>query len=282
MRADHIVSPMAAIAVAHPSEVDRPLAVRAPLVVGGLTAIAFVLRLLLVRDSLLGDELIMFDIVHDRGLGTVLQIVHDTEKTPPLGFVLAWASAQIGDPTLWIRLPSLLAGTALVPLTYLLGRETVGRTAGIVAAAIVAVQPYGMFYGTEARAYALVALLACLSTFSLLRALATNRRGWWLAYGLAVVATAYTHYIAIFVLAAQTVWAFWVHRERLRELLIVHGLILLAYLPWLPSYLVQQRHSADEAHRIADLAPPSLEYFARVNAQMWWATRSSACGRSRA
>jgi hypothetical protein len=135
----------------------------------------------LLRDSLLGDELILFGIVHDRSLGGVLQAVHDTEKTPPLGFVLAWASAHIGDPALWIRLPSLLAGVALVPLSYALGLLTVGRTAGIVAAAVVALQPYSMFYGTEARAYALVAMLAAASTLCLLRALDTGRRAWWAA-----------------------------------------------------------------------------------------------------
>jgi hypothetical protein len=237
-------------------------------VVAGLTLLALALRLVLLRDSLLGDELIMFGIVHDRGLGSVLDVVRETEKTPPLHFVLAWAAARIGDPTLWIRLPSLLAGVGLVPLSYALGRETVGRRAGIVAAAVVALQPFGIFYATEARAYALVAFLAALSTVCLLRALDSGRRGWWAAYGLAVLAVAYTHYVAVFVLAAQAGWAFWVHRERLRELAVVHALILLAYLPWIPSYLVQQDHSADEAHRIASLAPPSAEYFARANAQV--------------
>jgi hypothetical protein len=268
MRADHIVSAMASTAVAHPGTAERRLTVTAPMVVGALTVLALVLRLVLARDSLLGDELILYGIVHDRSLGGVLQVVHDTEKTPPLGFVLAWACAHIGDPTLWIRLPSLLAGTALVPVTYLLGRDSVGRTAGIVAAVLVTLQPYSMFYGTEARAYALVAFLACASTVCLLRALDTRRPAWWAAYAVAVSATAYTHYVAIFVLAVQAGWAFWVHRDRLRELVVVHGLILLAYLPWLPSYIVQQRHSADEAHRIAALAPPSVAYFARVMAQV--------------
>jgi Dolichyl-phosphate-mannose-protein mannosyltransferase len=242
---------------------------RSPLVVvGALTLIALALRLPLMRDSLLGDELIMFGIVHDRGLHDVLSIVHDTEKTPPLHFVLAWASARIGDPTLWIRLPSLLAGVALVPVAYALGRDTVGQRAGLVAAAIVALQPYGIFYATEARAYSLVALFAGLSTVFLLRALETNRRGWWAAYGLAVLGVAYTHYVGIFVLAAQLGWALWVHRERLRELLIVHALILLAYVPWIPSYIVQQGHSADEARRIELLAPQSFEHLTRVHGQL--------------
>jgi hypothetical protein len=45
---------------------------------------------------------------------------------------------------------------------------------------------------------------------------------------LAVLGVAYTHYIGIFVLAAQVGWAFWVHRDRLRELVTVHALIVLA------------------------------------------------------
>jgi 4-amino-4-deoxy-L-arabinose transferase-like glycosyltransferase len=237
-------------------------------VVAGLTVLALALRLALMRDSLLGDELIMFDIVHGRGLGDVLHIVRATEKTPPLHFVLAWASARIGDPTLWIRLPSLLAGVGLVPVAYLLGRATVGTRAGLVAAALLALQPFAIFYATEARAYALVALLAGLSTLGLLRALETDRGRWWAAYALAVLAVAFTHYIGVFVLLTQAAWAFWARRDRVRPLVLVHGLIVLAYLPWVPSYLVQQGHSGDEAERIAALAPPSLEYFARANTQV--------------
>ena len=237
-------------------------------VVGGLTLLALALRLPLMRDSLLGDELIMYGIVHDHGLGDVLSVVRDTEKTPPLHFALAWATARIGDPTWWVRLPSLVSGIALVPLGYALGLRTAGRAEGLVAAAILALQPYSMFYATEARAYALVALLAGLSTLCLLRALDTRSRWWWAAYALAVLGVAYTHYVGIFVLAAQAGWAFWVYRDRLRELVAVHALIVLAYIPWISSYLVQQGHSADEARRIAILAPPSVEYFGFANAQV--------------
>jgi hypothetical protein len=236
--------------------------------VAALMALALALRLPLMRDSLLGDELIMFGIVHDHGLGDVLSAVHDTEKTPPLHFLLAWASAKIGDPTLWVRLPSLLAAVGLVPVGYALGRRTAGRAAGLVAAAALALQPYAMFYGTEARAYALVALFAGLSTLCLLRALDARGWAWWAAYAAAVLAVAYTHYVGFFVLVVQAAWAFWTRRDRLRELVIVHAAIVVAYLPWVPSYLVQQDHSGDEARRIAALAPPSLEYFARANAQM--------------
>jgi hypothetical protein len=241
---------------------------RAALVVGALTVVALALRLPPMRDALVGDELFMFRIVHDRSLGDAWHVIRETEKTPPLFFLFAWGAAKLGDPTLWIRLPSLVFGTALVPLAYLLGLRTVGRAAGVVAAAFIALGPFSIFYATEGRAYSAIAFLAALSTLCLLHALDTNRRRWWVAYGLAVLAVVYTHYIGIFVLLAQAAWAFWVYRERLRELIVVHGLALLAFVPWIPSYLLQQSHSSDEARRIAAFAPPSLEYLAEITARV--------------
>jgi uncharacterized membrane protein len=240
----------------------------AVLTVGALTLLAFALRYALVHDSLLGDELFMFQIVHGHSLGEALHIVRETEKTPPLFFILVWGAAKLGDPTVWLRAPSLLFGTALVPLVYALGLRTVGRTAGVLAAAMIALDPFAIFYGTEARAYGALAFLAGLSTLCLLWALESGRRRAWVAYGLAVLAVAFTHYMGVFVLLVQALWAFWVHRERLRTLLVVHGLVVLAFLPWLPSFLVQERHSGDEAQRIASLTPPSLHYLGDITLRM--------------
>src|SRR3954452_20796329 len=263
--------PEAAPGASLPLARGRPAALhadRAVLIVGGLTVLAFVLRLVLLRDSLLGDELIMYDIVHAHGLGAALHIVRETEKTPPLHFVLAWVGAHVFEPRIGVRLPSLIAGTALVPVAYLIGRRTVGRTAALVGAAVLALQPYQLFYATEARAYATVTALTALSTLCLLHALETGRRGWWAGYGVAALAAAYTHYVAFFVLVVQVLWAAWVHRERLRTLVVVNALVVVGFLPWLPSFLLQQSHSGDEARRIALLAPPSIGYFVRVLGQV--------------
>ena len=110
-------------------------------------------------DSLFGDELILFNIVHDRSLNDALQIVQDTEKTPPLHFVIAWLAATVDDPTEWVRAPSLFFGNATVPVVYLLGTRTVGRAAALAGAAFAALSPYAVLYATEARAYATVMFL---------------------------------------------------------------------------------------------------------------------------
>jgi 4-amino-4-deoxy-L-arabinose transferase-like glycosyltransferase len=233
-----------------------------------LTALALGLRLVTMRDSLMGDELFMYSYVHDQTLGYALHLVRVDEKTPPLIFIADWLTSRIGDPTYWVRLPSLLAGTALVPLGFLLGERVFGRRAGLLAATLIALSPFAIFYGVEDRAYAAVACFAALSTVLLLEALDRARWGWWLGYELAVLATIYTHYVGLFVVLVQAGWAFWSHRERLRTLAIVHGAIVLCWLPWLPSFLLQERHSAAEGRRVASLVPSTVPDFGRINGQM--------------
>ena len=89
-------------------------------------------------------------------------------------------------------MPSLIAGVATVPLVYVLGARTVGRTAALAGTALFALSPFAIFYASEARAYALMTLLVVLSTLSLLRALETNERRWWVAFTLLQAAAMYT------------------------------------------------------------------------------------------
>ena len=58
-----------------------------------------------------------------------------------------------------LRSLSALAGVATVPVAYLIGAELRGRRAGLMAAALVAVNPMLLWYSQEARAYALLVLL---------------------------------------------------------------------------------------------------------------------------
>jgi len=68
-------------------------------------------------QSLFGDEIFTYAIVKP-GFGHVFSGIHAYERNPPLFFFLAAAAAKLGDPTVWTRMPSLLLGTATIPLTY--------------------------------------------------------------------------------------------------------------------------------------------------------------------
>lgn len=218
------------------------MSTRTRLLLGGLVVAGLVLRLASYDDALAGDELSTYFDVHGHGLGRMIAIIHsDQEQTPPLYFVVAWLTAKLGGGSQLLRLPSMAAGLASIPLVYALGARTVGRAAALVAAALVALSPFLIFYSTEARCYALLMFLGLLSTHALVCALQTGRRRWWALYALASCAAMYTHYTGLFLLAGQALWTLWAHREAWRPLVGANAAAAVAYLPWLNGYREDSR-----------------------------------------
>jgi hypothetical protein len=207
----------------------------AEIAVAALTVAAFVLRFTQIHQALVGDEVLAYNEVVGRTLSQTFHLVHTgLESSPPLFFVFAWLSVKLGDPSVWIRLPSVVLGTATVPVVYLVGREVAGRAAGVIAAGLIALAPFSVYYGIEARPYATMMLFVALSTLALLYALRTGSRRWLVAYVICAAAAMYSHYTCVFVLAVQALWALWAHREQLRPLLVANAAIVLLYVPWLP------------------------------------------------
>ncbi len=136
-----------------------------------------------VSQSLFGDELWAYVSATQSDLSGALDGVRGGEElTPPLFTLLSWTSARLGDPTVLIRLPSVLAGIALIPTIFELGRRAFDSRVGLVAALIATLNPFLIWYSVEARAYSLVALLVALSTLRLLIALEHRELRWWAAY----------------------------------------------------------------------------------------------------
>jgi hypothetical protein len=206
-------------------------------VVAALTLAGLAVRLASFGDSLFGDELSAYYVVTAHSLGEVLHLLsnHSTELNPPLYFVLAWFSEKLfGDSAEALKLVSLLAGTATIPLTYALGRRIVGVRTAVVGCALVALCPFLIFYSTEARPYALMVVLVLLSTLALLRATRSGGVGWWTVYAVLACAAAYTHFTAVFALAGQLLWALVTQPRAWRAALIASIAAAIAYLPWLP------------------------------------------------
>ena len=193
-----------------------------------------VLRVLAARPGFLGDELFTYAIANRDSLGDVIDGVRTTENTPPLFYIFAWLSLQAtGVPEL-VRLPSLLAGSALIAVAGLLGRRVFSLRAGLLAAMFVAVSPFAIFYSSEARSYAPAALGVLLSTLLLLRALESGRFAEWAGFAVAAAAAMWFHYTAVFPLAAQLAWALAVSPRSRRDVLMAHVGAAALYLPWLP------------------------------------------------
>jgi Dolichyl-phosphate-mannose-protein mannosyltransferase len=202
--------------------------------VAAITVVGAAMRLVVLHDSPFADELSTYWIVSEHGLGGVISTVHsDAEITPPLYFVLAWLTTRLDLTVEMLRAPSFLAGVAAIPLVYLVGARTVGRTAALVAAAITALSPFMVYYSTEARGYELMIALALLSTLAMLVAIDDRRARWWVLYAASSCAAVYTHYTAVFVLGAQLVWLLWARPEARRPALLANLGSSLAFLPWI-------------------------------------------------
>ena len=115
----------------------------------------------LVDQSLSSDELSSYwNVTRHTGFGGVLDAVHtDAEITPPLYFLLAKLTTQIDATRAMIRLPSLLAGTATIPLTYLVGERTLRPRAAGSRRRPWLLSPFMIYLSAEARSYALVVFL---------------------------------------------------------------------------------------------------------------------------
>lgn len=207
-------------------------------VVAAITLLAAALRIPELGQSLYGDELWTYVGATPSGLGEMLDFVRsDEEITPPLYTFIALLSAKLGEPSVLIRLPSVIAGVATIPLVYAIGLRTVGRRAGMLAALIAALSPFLAFYSVEARAYSLSVALVAASTLLMLLALERGKARWWVGYGLCSCAAMYTHYTSGFALAAQLIWLLWYFPAARVPALAANGAAALAFLPWLPGLL---------------------------------------------
>jgi hypothetical protein len=184
------------------------------------------------------------------------------DNSPPLYYLLlhAWVRA-FGDSLAALRGLSALCGVLAVAGMYLFAREaleargTRARGLALFVAALTATSAFQVRYSGEVRPYALGAALAALSAWTLSRAtrpgLPSARA--WAAYGVVTLLFAYTHYYALFSVAAQAAYlAGWLlaaagwrpgaalRDPRLRYALLAGAIVAAGWLPWLPTFLKQR------------------------------------------
>jgi uncharacterized membrane protein len=200
-----------------------------------LTALGAALRFWhLGSQSFWFDESYTVDLV-GRGLGDMLSTIPRTESTPPLYYLLAWPWAKLfGDSEAGLRSLSALIGTATIPLGWGAARALFPRwapRAGLIAAALVAVNPYFVWYSQEARSYALLVFTVALTLLFLAR---RDVKLWAVAGVLALL----THYFAGFVVVAEALWL--LHTTPERAARYATGAVALAGVALMPLALHQR------------------------------------------
>jgi mannosyltransferase len=134
-----------------------------------LTVLAAAVRLpQLQADSLWFDEAATWSQVHNSFPAMLSATIRD--NYPPLYNAVTWGFVQaFGDSEWVLRLPAALFGIALVPMVYLLAKQAAGRAAGHLAALLIALSAFHVWYSLEARMYSLLALTSCAYAWAALR-----------------------------------------------------------------------------------------------------------------
>jgi hypothetical protein len=140
-------------------------------------------------------------------VGMLRDVATGTERELPLYFACAWVWERIfGGSEAGLRSLSAVAGTLTIPVAYAAVRELASRRAGLIAAAIVAVNPFLVWYSQDARTYAVLTLVCSLSFLFFLRALRDPAprevAGWSIFSALAVA----SHYFAWLFVAVEATW----------------------------------------------------------------------------
>jgi mannosyltransferase len=130
--------------------------------------------------------------------------IRDLGNPPLHPLLLKLWSLAFGSSDAALRGFSAAAGSASIPLAYLVARRVAGARPALLAAGLLAVSPFHVYLGQEARAFALVTLLGVASVHALLRAVdAPRSAGRWVVYAALTFAALYAHYVALFLVPAQ-------------------------------------------------------------------------------
>ncbi len=228
--------------VADEPTTPRPFERRHLVVLGAITFVAIVSRLFRLGDwSFWVDEAHTF-----RDVTSSWSSFWDSGVSRyPLGYVTLRGLLDLGllrgTTEGWLRLPFAFFGILSVPTLALFGRAVVGRRAALLAALLLALSPWHIYWSQNARGYSMAVFFALLSAFAGFRAVSVgSSRLALLAVGLSVV-SGLTHpsgFLLLGTLGTLVLWRVWVDGELRRawqrpQILIPAGLLMLGVLAWL-------------------------------------------------
>src|ERR671914_730419 len=224
---------------------------------GAVVPAAFLAFLLLaslvLRTRALGESLWM-----DEGLsiGIASQPFFDIpgvlrkDGSPPLYYMLlsVWMDL-FGDGPGETQALSVAISLLAVPGGLWAGWSLFGRRAGLMCAALCAVNPFLTQFAQETRMYSLMLVMSLLATAAFLHVFAFGRRRYLPLFFVLLALMLYTHNWALFLaagLACALVPCWYVSENRhafWRDALIGFGGAGLLYLPWVPPLWHQIQHT---------------------------------------
>lgn len=231
-----------------PSHLKR----REGLALSAILLLAFALRVYLLGNAnLWWDEGLAVWAARKSLAGMTLWTAGDVH--PPLYFWSLWVMIRLAGPTEFAaRFISAVYGVLTIAAIYPLGKILGGQKVGLLAAFLLTISRFHVWWSQEMRMYILATLFAALSLYTLIRWIRSV--GWLgdsehrgqptreaLFYITSSVAGLYTLYLFVIVLFVENIFALavYAHVDRARRTrfllhwLLLQATVVLLFVPWL-------------------------------------------------
>jgi mannosyltransferase len=175
-----------------------------------------------------------------------------TDVHPPFYYwVLKVWTMLFGTSEIAFRSMSALFGAGAIVAGYILARRFFGRLVAGVSLIFLVLSPMLIRYSDEARMYTLAVFIILIATHVLVKAAASNKRRYWVLYGLLVSLGMWTHYFTALAWIAHWAWRAFVIRKSTtkpglfwrkfftKDWIIAHIIAVGLFLPWLPFMALQ-------------------------------------------
>jgi Dolichyl-phosphate-mannose-protein mannosyltransferase len=172
-----------------------------------LTLLGFLARLWSASGIFLNpDEALHFRLANQVSLALAYK-ASLTAAHPPLFIVLLYFWRGLGASELWLRLPSVVAGTVFCWMFYKWLSKAAGSLVGLIALGFVALLPPIVLLAAEVRQYALMLAFLASALYFLDEAFTKNSPGRMAAFSLCLYLAMLFHYSAFLFAVALGIYA---------------------------------------------------------------------------
>lgn len=207
------------------------------LILGGITLIGFVLRVIDINQSIAYDEAYTFIHFASRGFKHILADYSAPNNHIFHTILVGIAYRLLGGQPWAVRLPAFTAGILMIPAMYFTARRFFSSSQSLAASALIAVTHSFINYSVNARGYTLLFLLTLLLTnFAGILAIRQSKAAL-IAFTLTAALGFYTIPIFLYPMAGICLWVFvtyLVTREpwqtKLYKLAVFLGICILSIL----------------------------------------------------
>ena len=168
----------------------------------------------------------------------MMDIVIKEGKTPPLFYLIISGMHNIISNTLFLYSVPILAGIAAVYLVYILSRDLFGKKKGLVAALLMSVLSFSVYYSQTLRTYSLTAMLFVLLLIAINRYNINSGKRYLAHIFILNVLLLYNHYQGLAIVGTEFLYFIYRKFKLQKGLMWPISVVIasgIAYIPWMLS-----------------------------------------------